>query len=218
MSLEKLTFQVYNDAKFKNIAEGNNYTVMINPSSFKRVLNIAYDQKQASGSKGTKGPLKCFQPETWSFDFIIDGTGIVTYDPYIDGKSKNTLLVNNDHLFVTKEIEHLQKTIYSVKENSKRPPFVEISYCGNLFHGVLTSLNIDYTLFYPEGLPVRAKISCSFKSIDDTVKRVEPNDKIREKASGKPVEISFKTYRDHEHYLEIAKDNETDSVFQVIKP
>src|SRR5262249_28976169 len=43
------------------------------------------------------------------------------------------------------------------------PPIVRLVWGGEVFKGVLESLNITYTLFTPEGVPLRAKLSVTLK-------------------------------------------------------
>lgn len=43
------------------------------------------------------------------------------------------------------------------------PPVVQLVWAGPVFKGVLESLNVTYTLFSPEGIPLRAKLSVTLK-------------------------------------------------------
>jgi hypothetical protein len=43
------------------------------------------------------------------------------------------------------------------------PPIVDFVWDTSVFHGVVESMNITYTLFTPEGIPIRAKVGLVLK-------------------------------------------------------
>jgi hypothetical protein len=64
---------------------------------------------------------------------------------------------------MTKEISALETIIYTYNGKIHRPNFVKIQWGQNItFNGVLNSIDISYTLFKPDGSPLRAKIALSF--------------------------------------------------------
>jgi len=147
--INKLTFMGFIDEKFKKPLYAPPYSVMINPESFKRGLSIAYDEKQPPGADSSSGKIKNVKQETYSFEFIVDGTGVAD-------SIKEPVCSN---------IERFLLVVYSYNSDSHRTPYVMIEYCGNIMRCVLKSLDINYTLFNPDGTPLRAKISCSFNSV-----------------------------------------------------
>jgi hypothetical protein len=52
-----------------------------------------------------------------------------------------------------------------------RPYYLKIHWGTLLFKGVLTSLDIEYKLFSPDGTPLRAIAKCAFKgSIEESLR------------------------------------------------
>jgi hypothetical protein len=61
------------------------------------------------------------------------------------------------------EINALTKIIYDYNGEIHRPNFVMVQWGQSLlFKGVLASYDISYTLFNPDGNPLRAKVSLAF--------------------------------------------------------
>ena len=45
----------------------------------------------------------------------------------------------------------------------KRPPLLTFTWADRTFKGVIASLNVRYTMFSPEGTPVRASVTAAFR-------------------------------------------------------
>ncbi len=98
------------------------------------------------------------------------------------------------------------------------PPIVAFTWDREVFRGVLESAQVSYTLFSPEGVPLRARMSLSFKEY----RPVEVQVKERPKASpdfdkaytvraGDTLErIAWAAYRDPTRWRAIARRNQID--------
>src|SRR5436305_1822668 len=53
--------------------------------------------------------------------------------------------------------------LLNIRGESHAPPIVNFVWTKNEFRGVIESLNVTYTLFTPEGTPLRAKLSLTLK-------------------------------------------------------
>ena len=147
--MNKLKFIAYKDLLFSKALELDPYSVMINPDSFKRDFSITYNEQQSRGSTSWASKFDKVKPENYSFDFIVDGTGVV----------------NNEKIDVTQNIEHFLSVVYYHHPGMDCPPYVEIYYCELIMKCVLKSLNISYILFHPDSRPLRAKITCNFTAV-----------------------------------------------------
>jgi len=210
---EKLIFTAYSDNKFEKLLSdrGTNgsYIVMVNPSSISRNFTIEYDKAQATNSTSTSGKHKKTKPESWSFDFIIDGTGICI----AENDEKATVV---DHWIVTRQIESFISVVYKYISEDHRHPYVKIEYCGLVLKGVLNSLDINYSLFYPDGLPLRAKITCKFGSaINYELAAIKEDNKSPDMTHYRALKdgetlISkvYEIYRSIDYYSEVARKND----------
>jgi nucleoid-associated protein YgaU len=205
----KLKFTAYKDSKFEEKIGKEPYTVMINPESFKRGLGISYKQEQSKGSTALEGKFDKMNPETYSFDFVIDGTGVAT------GKKES----------VRNNIEDLLSVVYKYNSGSHRPPYVRIEYCGLIIKCILKSLDISYTLFDPDSTPLRAKISCSFSSVENPVIEAKITDKQSPDITHRRIMQEGETlmamangiYNSDLYYMDVAEKNNLNN-FRRIKP
>jgi hypothetical protein len=145
--LELLKITGYTDEEFQKAFRSSPYTVMINPETIKRQRAIKYNEQQAPDTSSTSPKYKSTPSENISFDIVIDCTGVV------DSKRVN----------MAKEIDSLENIIFTYNGDIHRPNFVKIQWGKNIsFKGVLKSFDTQYTLFRPDGSPLRAKISLGF--------------------------------------------------------
>ncbi len=145
-----------------------------------------------------------------SFDLTIDCTGIVD--------SKRTDL--------PKEIERLLAVVYDYHGNIHRPNFVQVHWGGNaIFKCVLTTFNTSYTLFNPDGIPLRAKVSLAFSSYLDPVSVVKQDGKqspdlthLVDVVLGDSLPgLSQKIYNSYDYYVQLAEFNGLDK-FRQLQP
>ena len=85
--------------------------------------------------------------EILSFDIVVDCTGIV--DP------KRTSF--------NAEILSLKSVLYTLKGKSKKRNQVQLAWGALNFVGRIKSYNAQYTLFKPDGTPLRGTISLTFE-------------------------------------------------------
>ena len=123
---------------------GKTFEVMINPESITRHLNM----KKTENKEDVYGA----DYETFSFDFYLDGTGVV---PTQNGQ------------LVGKQLENFLSIVNEKKgKNKDVVASFKMEYLGNTFILNTNSIDITYSLFDTQGLPLRAKVSCSFSEAD----------------------------------------------------
>lgn len=117
---------------------------------------------------------------------------------------------------VRKKYVNKLRNLLNINRELHAPPIVRFTWDTQIFKGVLESLNVTYTLFTPEGVPLRAKLSVSLKEY----RPVEVQIKERPKASpdfeknyivrrGDTLSgIAFSVYRDPAKWREIARANQ----------
>lgn len=144
--LELMKITGYTDEAFQTVFK-KPYSVMINPDSLKWTRNNEYDSTSAPNKSSPSQTYNSTPSDKLSFDIVIDCTGIV------DAKRTNMFT----------EISALENIVYKYNGKIHRPNYVKIQWGKNInFKGVLTSFDTSYTLFRPDGSPLRAKISLAF--------------------------------------------------------
>jgi LysM repeat protein len=220
MAVEKLTIIGFEDDTFGTELfpkdESMVFSVMINPTSIKTNydMEIVADDKDGAGDNASGNTdsniapvVKGRKPESISFDFVLDGTGVLS---------------SGEVTSVKKHIDLLKSNTYNViaDENDKyRFPFSSIKYGEMEFQGVLKKLDVEYTLFKADGEPLRAKVALDFqKAVNKTLE--EANNKMKKSGSvgSYPQVITVKkgdtlsalcqkVYKNANLYIKVAKDN-----------
>ncbi|MEO9531964.1 MAG: hypothetical protein ABJG68_07445 [Crocinitomicaceae bacterium] len=200
-SLELMKITGYTDKEFSSAFSGDPYTVMINPDSIKWQRAIDYNEQQSPDSSSASQKYKSTPSEKLSFDIVIDCTGVVD--------SKRTVMY--------KEINSLEKIIFTYNGEIHRPNFVKIQWGKNLtFKGVLTSFDTSYTLFKPDGSPLRAKVSLGFSQYisPSTVKKLDKQESpdvthMIDVVDGDTLpQLCKRVWDDDSYYVKVAKYNQ----------
>jgi hypothetical protein len=117
------------------------------------------------------------------------------------------------------------RDLMKIQKESHAPPIVIFVWSTNEFRGVVDSLNVSYTLFTPEGIPLRAKLSLTLKEY----RPVEIQLKARPQLSpdvektwvvrrgDKYSSIAAAVYRDPAQWRAIAQANQVKDP-RVLKP
>lgn len=153
-SLEHMVITAYSDAEYNN-QTGQPFTVWINPATYTHDYTITYADRQAPGSPAPSPEFNRVGQESVSFDLIFDTTGVIP--PPIPG----TPLPSDG---VAGLIDTFIALVATVNGVIHRPNYVKLSWAQLQFQCVLTKLNVSYSLFKPNGTPIRAKVSVTFLS------------------------------------------------------
>lgn len=174
-----MSFQVYKDYTFHEAVTDYKYDVRINPETFDRSISVRAIQPETIENKGSTKFAAGAESESYSFDLLFDGTGVISSIPSAAALKKEF----DQFLSVVFRKPESDPaggqtspgTSDSGKSNNgnpakkTKPPvnYVRISYCGQHFDTQLDSLSIKYLLFNKEGDPLRIKVSCRFSSAEE---------------------------------------------------
>lgn len=210
----KIRITSYTDKELKNQDRSvEPYNVPVNPEQYALNYKVKYDVKPASGSHGVQERFLASAPEELKLDWIVDGTNTIYGYKFSDDSART----------VSDQIQHLKSVVYDMSGEIHQPRFLKIMGLGIhqrgngdvTFDGILTDLLITYTLFAPDGEPLRAKISATFLDYRENKRRVLEEAKespdlthIRTvKDEEKLPLIAYQAYKDPTYHMEIAKVN-----------
>jgi len=202
-SLELLKITGYTDEEFQTAFAGQPYSVMINPDSIKWQKNIEYNEQQPPDTSSASQRYKSTPSEKLNFDIVIDCTGIVD--------STRTVMAT--------EISALEKIVYTYNGTIHRPNFVKVQWGQNItFKGVLISLEISYTLFKPDGSPLRAKLSLAFSQYisPSTITEIDAPESpdlthiVTVVQDMNLPQLCLQVWNDNSYYIQVAKFNKLD--------
>ena len=202
MALAKLTIAGYKDEKFSS-KNGDPFVVMINPSSYDHSFSITYSEEESPGKAAKTSKFKAVGPESVSLNFILDDTGAVPRNKENEGKT------------VAKMIKELKDVVYKYYGESHEPNFVLLKWGTLLFKSRLDSLKIDYQMFKPNGVPLRAKVTLSFKGFVDPAKESQLANRsspdlthiVTIKEGDSLPFLCNKIYKNSKYYLKVAEIN-----------
>lgn len=173
------------------------YIGMFNPERYSVTNQVIYSDVARPGSTASVLQFDRIAPRTFNFDFLVDGTG-----------------ASGDKREVLADIILFRYTCGFIG-TTHRPSFLILQWGTFLVRCVLTSLSIEYTLFRPDGTPLRATMKASFAEYTTPVLEQLQNflsspDVTHERtvtANDRLDLMSYKIYKDSKYYMELARVN-----------
>ncbi len=196
--LKKFKIEGFSDIEYSSKIDEYEFSVMYNPANYNQKYEVEYEAGQGKGTSGSAQKFKSIKPKEYTFDFMFDGTG-----------------VSSEKKDISKEIDRFLTLTAKIYSDIHRPLYLKISWGNLVSQCVLKSANISYTLFKPDGYPLRAKINASFTEIIDDKKRsAEENtsspdlthQRIVNEGDTLPL-MTNRIYGDQSYYLEVARVN-----------
>ncbi len=176
------------------------FVTQINPASVKIGKKISYEKIQAMGREEHLARYKHHEPSSLSFDIYMDDTGVVP----------------DNKMSIQERIDQMEEAVYKKKKDLGEPGYVILVWGTIIFHGRAESIDIDYTLFAPDGTPLRVKISLSFVGYfkESSFKgSVSQTANVVTFQSGDTLAASCaKIYGDASYCVEVAAQNGMDSI------
>ena len=185
------------------------FEAIINPSGYSHSSSILYAENMALGPGGEKKYSKSTPDKIEFKELVLDGTGVV------EGTSMS----------VREQIARLRKVAYDYNGSEHEPPVVEVSWGPLLFKARMEALKVDFTLFKPNGEPLRAKINLTFvayKSTEEVFRSasLESPDLthlVTVKAGDTLPLLCYQIYKNSAYYLDVARINNL-SQFRQLTP
>lgn len=204
--LSKLIIHSFEKNDFKK--EIKSFTTPINPETFTKTSHIELDTSRGHGQPGTDPRYKSTPPEELKIEFVLDGTK--TMEGYVD-KYKS--------MEVSAQIKAFVDCVQYVGK-IHRPPFLIVRWGSEVkFPCVLLNMEVSYSLFKPNGDPLRAKITAAFIKYETeaaifAANHISSPDLTHQRVSKKGDRLdlmSYDIYDDSGLFLEVARVNELTS-------
>jgi hypothetical protein len=212
--LEKLTISAYEDVKREIQVEKSPFIAMFNPESYSKKYAIEYGKEKGSFKEHTVN-YATNTPPSLSFKLLLDGTG-----------SQEVGVLKDKNQSVADRIKHLIDISFEVNGKIHEPNYLEVSWGGGLkLPCRLSSIDINYTSFNPDGTPLRAELTLELLSDEEVQKRMAREDKqspdithSRIVKCGDTLPLLCKAvYGSTDQYLWIAEQNQLDD-FRDLNP
>ena len=214
--LDKLRIDIYPNETAS--APDVGYLAMYNPTGFSQEFKNVYDKAKVSGNQEVN-VFKHIEAPTLNIELLLDATGASISKPSKasfagEGTVHDlTEMVRGHNTFDA--ICIFLDDLNSVKGEDHKPGFVEVSWGHFIFRGILESAKVSHTLFKANGVPIRSKVNCTFKSqksLEEQQAETKKNSpdltrfKMVKAEDTLPL-IAFDVYEDTSFYLELARIN-----------
>jgi len=212
-TLQKLNIRSFANRDFTGEDPERKFIAPINPESFTKNYKIEHDVRRGHGSQGTEVTFKSTAPEELRLEFVLDGTG--TMEGYVEEYRQ---------LNVHDQLQKFLKCAYDLDGDIPRPRFLIVFWGSEIdFRCVLSNLDISYTLFNPDGTPLRAKLTTTFLNYvarEERLARERRNSPdlthYRTVKQGDRLDLmSFAIYNDPKYLLQVGKVNALSSIRNV---
>ena len=201
--LKKLKIIAYRDNKFTQIVGDGVFSSLLNPEKYAFKYKVEYTEAQGQGTSATQPKFVRTAPEDLNLEFLFDRTGIIKG--------------NSDELGIgiVADIERFKRIVFDYNGDEHKPNYLMIGWGTLLFKGILAEMSIEYKLFSPEGVPLRAVVTASFKGVvEDSLRVARENNnspdlthvRIVKEGDTLPL-MTFKIYGDSKYYLQVAAAN-----------
>ena len=215
--LEKMTLSAYVDGGEHGRAL-RTVQVLINPESYRRQFRVVLDDEATPGSGYASPVFDHTEAETLSFQLVFDATGVLptALSGFVPSLADG----------IDKEIEAFKAVALTFNGKIHSPNHVSVNWGSAMeFKGLLTDLDIDYTLFKPDGSALRAKVDCTFRGYTTPADaRVLENKRSPDLTHVAVVEegetlpfLCDRFYGDPQRYAQVARANGLAS-FRALKP
>ena len=190
----------------------SDFVAMINPDGYSITQSINYSNSNKAKSMGGASELKFSSipaDEIKINDLIIDGTGIV---PKSASKT------------VDDRLKALRAVAYDYVGKEHETPVVELTWGSFHYFARLKSMAVAYTLFDPNGKPLRAKVTLQFlqyrtqSEIQRLMNRSSPDltHLVQVKEGDTLPLLCHRIYKDSAYYLEVARINQLTNVRELV--
>ncbi len=195
--LKKMVIEAYKEADYSG-SPAETFTVMFNPNTYTQKYEVDYEERQGQGDSGSPQVFGAIKPQEYNFEFLFDGTGTAA-----------------DKVEVQDVVETFLTVTGKLDGEIHRPMYLKIAWGALISKCVLKSAEITYTLFKPDGYPLRAKVKATFsENIEDALRVAEERKSSPDLTHVRVVKqgdhLSLMTqqmYGDPGYYLQIARFN-----------
>jgi len=194
--LKKMLIEEHKKADYSDSAS-DSFEVMFNPNGYTKKYELEYEEAQGAGSSASPQVFGKIKPQDYSFEFLFDGTGTAADKVDVNEKIETFLQITGKH---DGEIH--------------RPKYLKLSWGSLIVKCVLKSAEITYSLFNPDGTPLRGRVKATFsENVEETLRVAQERENspdlthIRTVVENHISLMSYQIYNDPGYYLQLAKAN-----------
>lgn len=208
-SLQKMEITAFKDPGFRTplSIKPNPFQVCINPEKYSEKYEVSYARTQAQGANGRSPAFHLVRSESLDLELVFDGTGVVpTAIPGVLPFTGNG---------IADQLDTFRKIVFEYNGEIHSPNYLRLKWGSLEFDCVLEALDITYTMFKPDGTPLRATVACSFQEYTSPIE-------LEEEANNQSPDVThvltvkggdtlpllcYQVYGSSVYYLQVAEAN-----------
>jgi phage tail protein X len=203
--LQKMEIKAYSDPEFSSFV--GKFTVDINPATYEQTYSICYNDTRAQGSNGPSPEFNKVSNADMTFEFVFDGTGVISGAlPGIETYSEDG---------IADRIDEFKEIVSGYDGEIHSPKFLVLLWGTLNFKCRLKSLTLTFSLFKPDGTPLRAKAKATFSAFTAPAELAEEADKkspdlsrlVTVKAGDTLPLLCYRIYGTSTYYRQVAEAN-----------
>ncbi len=212
--LEKMTISAFKKPNLSTTSKLGKFEVMFNPNQYTQKYEVSLQDRTAPGSNATTQVTNNTPPQEMQFEFLVDGTGAAVSSA-VAGLGALQSALNGQENKVKEQVDKFLKLTFQTNSETHQPPYLILNWGILTFNCKLKKADVVYTLFTPDGKPLRAKIQATFiehvpESVRESRNRLRSPDltRFREVQEGDKLPLlAFDIYEDSKYYLQLARIN-----------
>lgn len=188
----------YEVAKLRKEGSDEMIEVMFNPSEYSVSSNVNYADIKNVGTDKAISQFAYGQSDILKLSLF--------FDTYIPAGMQSDVEGGTDVRLKTSKIADMIK----IDATKHRPPKVTFYYGSFIFSGIITDMSQTFTMFLPDGKPVRCKMELTIKSdeLDDIPLESPDRTKTRKLHQNQQLwSLAWEEYKNPEFWKIIAKEN-----------
>lgn len=199
-----------------NLEGGEWFEVQINPETYEKTFGNSFSSPPTQNSSKSQQNFKRTGGQDLTLKFTLDGTGVVPASLSDLGNfARNQLMKTvgmTDVSYVTNQINKLEAIVYDIKEEKHEPAIVLVAW-GDVppFTGRVTSMKVEYKLFHPSGIPLRAQVELQLKEHKEKPVSGQNSPDVTHRRTVTAYDtlplLSLSVYNDDAYYWQVAQAN-----------
>jgi Contractile injection system tube protein len=206
--LKKLIVESYKSDGYGQSDKIGEFVAMFNPNQFTLKYEVDYERQNARGTSSSPLPFQNIKPREFTLELHIDGTGLAAELTDVAEKVNSFLQVAAEY-----------------NGDIHRTPYLKVVWGAFVSKCVLKAADVAFTLFKPDGSPLRGKITATFMEAHPDRLRARSEranspdlTHVRQAKAGDTLPwMTHGIYKTPDYYVQIAQVNDLDN-FRKLKP
>ena len=209
--LKKMEIEAFKDIDCKKAAKKDGkklkFTAMFNPEKYTKNYEVLFKSQKGAFRPGSETVFLGTKPQEYTFEFLLDGTGAVA-----------------DKVEVKEKVKEFMSTVYKYEGEIHRPKYLKLNWGTEIAKCIFKKASVNYSLFNPDGTPLRATITAEFtENFSDKLRQAKNKTSSPDMTHSRNVKdgdtlaaMVFNIYESLDPLITVARANKLDSIRHLV--